>query len=115
MQTTNSESIEEIAVTQESDAVVPSESTTSRPVNNPTVENTAGVVTTTVKKEEPVKKNYDLSNVAVGITVYHAKFGKGKVANIDKARKYIRVSFSIGEKTFVMPSCFVDGFLKLEQ
>lgn len=114
MQTTNSETIEEIAVAQESDDVAPS-ATTSRPVGNPIVANTAGVVTTTVKKEEPVKINYDLSNVTVGTTVYHAKFGKGKVTNIDKARKYVRVSFSIGEKTFVMPSCFTDGFLKLEQ
>lgn len=114
MQTTNSESIEEIAVAQDSDDVA-SSATTSRPVGNPNVANTAGVVTTTIKKEEPVNLNYDLSNVTVGITVYHAKFGKGKVTNIDKARKYIRVSFSIGEKTFVMPSCFIDGFLKLEQ
>jgi len=53
-----------------------------------------------------------LSAVNVGTKVLHKKFGEGTITNIDKARKYIRIAFSVGEKTFVMPSCFEEGFLK---
>lgn len=96
MQTTLSEAIEEIAVTNATPT------TTHIPV-----------VTKTVEREEQSKQEFDCSVIEVGMTVTHAKFGNGKIVNIDKARKYIRVSFSIGEKTFVMPSCFESGFLKI--
>ena len=56
--------------------------------------------------KEQSKQEFDCSVIEEGMTVTHAKFGKGKIVSIDKARKYIRVSFSIGEKTFVMPTCF---------
>ncbi len=96
MQATLSEAIEEIAVTN------------ATPTTTPTP-----VVTKTVKREEQPKQEFDCSVIEVGMTVTHAKFGNGKIVSIDKARKYIRVSFSIGEKTFVMPSCFEMGFLKV--
>ena len=70
-------------------------------------------VTKTVEREEQPKQEFDCSVIEVGMTVSHAKFGSGKIVNIDKARKYLRVSFSIGEKTFVMPDCFESGFLKI--
>lgn len=96
MQATLSEAIEEIAVTN------------ATPTTTPTP-----VVTKTVKREEQPKQEFDCSVIEVGMTVTHAKFGNGKIVSIDKARKYIRVSFPIGEKTFVMPSCFEMGFLKV--
>ena len=34
--------------------------------------------------------------------------------HIDKARKYIRVQFSVGEKMFTMETAFVQGFLSLK-
>lgn len=71
------------------------------------------IVTTTVQKQEqPDKPEMDLSAVNIGTKVLHKKFGEGTITNIDKARKYIRIAFSVGEKTFVMPSCFEEGFLK---
>ena len=95
MQTTLSEAIDEIAVTED----IP---VTSIPI-----------VTKAVEHTEPPKQEFDCSVITVGMAVTHAKFGSGKIVNSDKARKYIRVSFSIGEKTFVMPSCFEMGFLKI--
>ena len=72
------------------------------------------IVTTTVQKhEQPDKPEMDLSAVNIGTKVLHKKFGEGTITNIDKARKYIRIAFSVGEKTFVMPSCFEEGFLKI--
>ena len=72
------------------------------------------VTTKTMTRNEQPKKEFDCSGITVGMTVTHAKFGNGKIVNIDKARKYLRVSFSIGEKTFVMPNCFESGFLKFQ-
>lgn len=72
------------------------------------------IVTTTVQKQEPLEKpKMDLSAVNIGTKVSHKKFGEGTITNIDKARKYIRIAFSVGEKTFVMPSCFEEGFLNI--
>lgn len=72
------------------------------------------IVTTTVQKQEqPDKPEIDLSAVNIGTKVSHKKFGEGTITNIDKARKYIRIAFSVGEKTFVMPSCFEEGFLNM--
>lgn len=71
------------------------------------------VVTTIQQHEQQPTPKYDLSKVVVGATVTHAKFGKGTIVNIDKAKKYIRISFTVGEKTFVLPDCFEQGFLKL--
>lgn len=97
MQTTLSEAIEEVAAIND--------------ISSPTTPTT--VVTKAVERDEQLKQEFDCSGISVGMSVTHAKFGKGTIVNIDKARKYLRVSFSIGEKTFVMPSCFEAGFLKL--
>lgn len=65
----------------------------------------------------PVEKTQalelDLSDVEVGTAVKHKSFGDGKVNWIDKAGKHIRVTFSAGEKTFIFPDAFKQGFLKL--
>lgn len=52
-----------------------------------------------------------LSKVEIGMQVTHQKFGKGTITKFDKAKKYIYVKFSIGEKTFMYPTAFVNGFL----
>lgn len=63
--------------------------------------------------KESAKTEIDLSFVVIGTKVAHKKFGEGVISNFDKSRKYIKVSFSAGEKTFVFPSCFEQGFLTL--
>lgn len=95
MQTTISEAIAEVAAVNE-----PQPKLGSMPI-----------VTTTKKQDETPKQEIDLSQVQVGIIVMHQKFGQGKITDIDKARKYVQVAFNSGEKTFVMPMCFEQGFL----
>lgn len=56
------------------------------------------------------KQKLDLSWVCVGCTVTHKSFGAGQVTKLDP--KHIRVKFAIGEKNFVFPNAFEDGFLK---
>ena len=76
--------------------------------------NISSSVTTTIQKpaEQP-KPQIDLSAVNVGTKVLHQKFGEGTITSIYKNRSYIKVAFSIGEKTFAMPTCFEQGFLSL--
>ena len=76
--------------------------------------NISSPVTTTIQKpaEQP-KPQVDLSAVNVGTKVLHQKFGEGTITSIYKNRSYIKVAFSIGEKTFAMPTCFEQGFLSL--
>ena len=45
----------------------------------------------------------------------HKTFGEGTVSKIDKAQKHIRVTFAIGEKTFIFPDAFKNGFLKMKE
>ena len=66
------------------------------------------------KVEEPQAPAFDYSKVQEGVTVNHKTFGDGAVSWIDKARKYIRVQFSVGEKMFTMETAFVQGFLTLK-
>lgn len=104
------ESAEEIAA---ADDILASETEDMAPMseNEPRVTPTV----TTVKREvSPPKEEYDCSTVTVGTVVLHGKFGRGEVVKLDKARKYITVAFSVGEKIFVMPDCFTLGFLRME-
>ena len=55
----------------------------------------------------------DLSSVKVGTTVHHKMFGEGTIVWMDKAEKHIRVKFSVGEKNFVFPNAFLQGFLSI--
>ena len=66
------------------------------------------------KVEEPKVEAFDYSKVQEGVVVAHKAFGEGKISWIDKARKYIRVQFSVGEKMFTMETAFVQGFLSLK-
>lgn len=104
------ESAEEIAA---ADDILASETEDMAPMseNEPRVTPTV----TTVKREvSPPKEEFDCSTVTVGTVVLHGKFGRGEVVKLDKARKYITVAFSVGEKIFVMPGCFTLGFLRME-
>lgn len=63
--------------------------------------------------QKPEVEDLDLSGVNVGVAITHKTFGAGTVSWIDKAQKHIRVTFTIGEKTFIFPDAFKQGFLKL--
>jgi len=101
MQATISDAIvEEIAVTEDKPKVTPKV--------NPYV------VTTTQKQEvKEEKPAFDYSKVVVGVVVTHAKFGDGTIINIDKAQKYIKIKFAVGEKMFIFDA-FEKGFLKIK-
>ena len=73
-------------------------------------------VYTTIAEEKPEEQMpaFDLSTLAEGDIVLHAKFGEGKIVKLDKSGKYIHVAFSVGEKTFAV-SAFEQGFLKLKK
>ena len=62
-------------------------------------------------KEEAPKVEFDYSRVKEGVAVTHKVFGEGNICWIDKARKYVRVKFAVGEKTFLMDHAFVQKFL----
>ena len=64
--------------------------------------------------QKPKMLDLDLSGVEVGSAVTHKVFGTGTVTRIDKAQKHIRVTFSVGEKSFLFPDSFIQGFLKAE-
>lgn len=66
----------------------------------------------TVAIKQEMKIN--LSGVAKGTKVYHKVFGEGIITNIDKAQKHIRVKFAVGEKIFIFPDAFKNGFLRTE-
>ncbi len=57
---------------------------------------------------------YTPPNVKVGDDVNHKKFGKGAVVALDPVAKYIRVQFSEGEKSFIFPDAFKNGFLSIK-
>lgn len=66
------------------------------------------------KQEEP---QIDLENilvdVGVGTVVKHKMFGDGTVIKMYDKKKYINVKFQKGEKRFIFPDAFVNGFLTL--
>ena len=67
---------------------------------------------TVVIPEKP-KIEFDASKVYEGATVKHKSFGEGTVTKMDKAEKHIRVRFSVGEKTFIYPDAFHNGYLSV--
>lgn len=64
------------------------------------------------KPQHPEKPKVDVSGVAVGSAVAHAKFGIGKVIELN--RGYVTVRFEQGEKRFIFPDAFESGFLKAQ-
>ena len=63
--------------------------------------------------EEPAP--YKAPDVKDGSIVIHKTFGEGTVTKIDKAQKHICVKFVVGEKTFIFPDAFKNGFLRTEK
>lgn len=53
-----------------------------------------------------------LEALTEGNTVLHAKFGRGIV--VSKSDKFIHVKFTLGEKKFVFPDAFLQGFLEVK-
>lgn len=64
------------------------------------------------KPQQPEKPKVDVSGVAVGSAVAHAKFGIGEV--IELSSGYVTVRFEQGEKRFLFPNAFESGFLKVQ-
>jgi len=60
------------------------------------------------KQEKP---KVDVSGVAIGGKVKHGKFGDGRIITLDS--NYITIQFGEGEKRFIFPDAFENGFLKL--
>ncbi len=75
----------------------------------------AQTASTIAKIADPVKPDWTtiLAPVTTGTTVTHKTFGQGTVTKLDKTKKYLTVSFAAGQKNFVFPNAFIDGFLKL--
>ena len=64
-------------------------------------------------KAEEKKEEFVIPEISEGDAVKHKSFGDGTVTKLDKAGKHIRVKFAAGEKTFIFPDAFKQGFLKL--
>ena len=98
-----------------------SEPSTSAPAAKPVlVVGTSGDKAPEVKKKEapaPAKpQKIEAPAVNAGMVVMHKKFGKGTISSIDKAGKHLKVSFTEGgEKAFIYPDAFVQGFLTLDK
>lgn len=75
----------------------------------------AQTASTIAKIADPAKPDWTtiLAPVTTGTTVTHKTFGQGTVTKLDKTKKYLTVSFAAGQKNFVFPNAFIDGFLKL--
>ena len=64
-----------------------------------------------VEKAKEPEPEIDLSAVKVGATVKHKRFGNGTITKLNN--KYVDVKFEAGQKTFVFPNAFLQGFLKI--
>ena len=61
------------------------------------------------------KEKFVIPDVKVGDSVHHKVFGIGTISYMDKAQKKIRVKFNAGEKVFIFPDAFVQGYISLEE
>lgn len=64
-------------------------------------------------KEEPKEEPYVAPEIVIGMSVNHKSFGDGTITWIESNNKYIRVTFSAGEKMFPFPYVFKMGFLRI--
>ena len=63
---------------------------------------------------KPSEPEFTPPHVEVGTIVIHKTFGEGTISWIQQSKKYIYVKFDgKGDKTFVYPDVFRQGFLKL--
>ena len=118
-----------IEVSQLEDIPVPAKkpTVTSAPVPTSTVTPTKPKPTPSVTAQYGVKpaasaaaktaakqEEFVAPDVKDGAIVLHKAFGEGTVTKIDKAQKHIRVTFGVGEKTFIFPDAFKQGFLRMK-
>lgn len=67
------------------------------------------------QESQPKKDIKDIiETIGVDSIVVHKKFGKGTVIRIDKNDKYIYIKFIIGEKKFIFPDAFLNGFFEVD-
>lgn len=85
-----------------------------KPVVAQPVKTAASEVAKPVHTDEAEDLKARLERIEVGDIVYHKKFGKGEVVKINKNEKFIYVKFMLGEKKFMFPGAFLDGFLEVE-
>lgn len=62
----------------------------------------------------PKKAHFNKSSVHVGTAVYHKKFGDGTVVKMSGYSVFVRFTV-IGEKQFMFPQAFENGFLSVKQ
>lgn len=76
---------------------------------------TAAEKSVEIKKQEEPQIDWEniLADVGVGTVVKHKMFGDGTVIKMYDKKKYINVKFQKGEKRFIFPDAFVNGFLTL--
>jgi len=67
---------------------------------------------TSTQADEEMKE-FVIPEISEGDAVKHKSFGDGIVTKLDKAGKHIRVKFAVGEKLFLFPDAFKQGYLKL--
>lgn len=82
------------------------------PASAPKPTQSKPVVKPVVNPKSEVGEKY--LEVTAGTRVLHQKFGAGTVRAVDKRQKFIQVDFAQGEKKFVFPDSFINGFLMLE-
>lgn len=85
-----------------------------KPVVAQPVKTAASEVAKPVHTDEAEDLKARLEKIETGDIVYHKKFGKGEVVKINKNEKFIYVKFMLGEKKFMFPGAFLDGFLEVE-
>lgn len=75
-----------------------------------------GGATLQVGQTKPVEKKEEFAvpDVQDGMTVIHKKFGEG-IITLDKTTKHATVNFAEGEKKFIFPDCFKNGFLIVKE
>lgn len=84
-----------------------------RPVSPPKVIS-AEITKEEVPRTTPAapKFSFDTSLVKEGAVVHHKAFGDGRIVSLDD-QNHITISFNVGEKTFVYPDAFNNGFLSI--
>ncbi len=63
------------------------------------------------EKQKAAEPEIDYSAIVVGATVKHKVFGEGIIAKLNN--KHIYVEFKAGQKNFLFPDSFKQGFLKM--
>jgi hypothetical protein len=65
---------------------------------------------------KPAEPEFVPPHVEVGTVVIHKTFGEGTITWIQQSKKYIYVKFAgKGDKTFVYPDAFKQGFLTVKE